>query len=180
MQSLQNLSTVETRNLLVCVYDLTNFVQLAKSFSSNRAENLFALLDELAQITSQKVDEAGGIVIKYIGDSALIVFAEDDVDAGVKILYELKQDLEAFLDARGFRNKVAFALHFGETAIGYMGKAPYRWLDIIGDTVQTVFVMGGKPFPGRFVITPQVFRKLKPETRKMFHKFTPQIVYLAD
>lgn len=181
MQSLTDLSKIETRNLLVCVLDIENFVQLAKSFKkSNRAENLFVLLDKLAQITSQNVAQAGGVVIKYIGDSALIVFSEENVDSAVNALYDLKGELESFIETKGFHNKISLSLHFGETAIGYLGKEPYRWLDVIGDTVQLAFSMNGKPFKGRFTITPQVFRKLKSETRKIFHKFTPQIVYIAE
>jgi len=180
MQSLQHLSMVETRTLLICVYDISNFVQLAKSFSAKKPDKLFGIMDELAQITTQRVVEADGVVIKYIGDSALIVFDDHNVDAAVMAMYHLKAELEACLAAHGFRNTVTFSLHLGETAIGYLGKEPFRWLDVIGDAVQFTFVMLNRMSQRRFAITPQVFRKLKPETRKTFHKFTPPIVYLAE
>ena len=130
MQSLTNLSKIETRKLLVGVLDIENFVQLAKSFKSNRAENLFALLDELAQITSQKVEHAGGVVIKYIGDSSLIVFSEEDVDFAVKALYDLKAELESFIETKGFHNKISL-----ET----------RWQCPSGNTRQQVY--RGEQYP---------------------------------
>jgi class 3 adenylate cyclase len=180
MQSLQHLSTPETRTLLICVSDISNFTQLAKSFPPKEPDKLFGFMDELAQIISQRVAEADGVVIKYIGDSALIAFDDRDVDAAVMAMYHLKSELEACLADKGFRNTVTFSLHIGETAIGYMGKEPFRWLDVIGDTVQLTFAMLNRMYKRRFTITPQVFRKLKPETRKTFHKYTPPIVYLAE
>jgi hypothetical protein len=35
-------------------------------------------------------------------------------------------------------------------------------------------------YKGRFIITPQVLRKLKPETRKLVHKFTSPVVYILE
>jgi len=40
--------------------------------------------------------------------------------------------------------------------------------------------MNGKPWKGRFTISPQLFRKLDAATRKSFHKYTPPVTYLAD
>jgi hypothetical protein len=52
--------------------------------------------------------------------------------------------------------------------------------DVLGETVNIAAMAGSSHRPGGFAITPQVFRKLEPETRKAFHKFTPPIVYLAE
>ena len=178
MQSLQNLSKVELRTLLMCVYDVSNFIKLAKSFPPKEPDKLFSFMNGFSGLTSQKVADAGGLVIKYLGDGALIVFDDQDVDASVMAMHCLKADLEAYLAQHGFRNAVAFSLHIGEAAIGYIGTEPFRWIDIMGNPVQVVFTMLNPK--QRFAITPQVFRKLKPETRKLFHKFTPPILYLAE
>ena len=55
-----------------------------------------------------------------------------------------------------------------------------RVIKFIGDSVNNAAMLAGKDYRARFVITPQVFRKLKPETRKKFHKFTPPVVYIAE
>jgi hypothetical protein len=49
----------------------------------------------------------------------------------------------------------------------------------LGEAVNIASMLGRGEHRGRLVISPQVFRKLSPETRKSFRKFTPPIVYVA-
>jgi class 3 adenylate cyclase len=69
-------------------------------------------------------------------------------------------------------------VHFGETAIGPFGGSTE--LDVMGDSINVAARLGRGEHRGRFIISPQAFRKLKPETRKVFHKHTPPVVYVAD
>ena len=92
----------------------------------------------------------------------------------------MKNEIEKLLKSKGFNNKVSFSNHYGEITIGKLGVEPFETIDAFGDSINTTFVMNGKPFRGRFNISPQLFRKLNSETRKIFHKYTPSIVYIAD
>jgi adenylate cyclase len=65
--------------LLVVFVDLTRFaVQSQRVRDSELADTLDAYYERVA-VT---VEAAGGRVVKYIGDGALVVFGEDTVDRG--------------------------------------------------------------------------------------------------
>lgn len=174
MDTLKNQSQIEEKNLLAAVNDIESFMKLSKTIDSDI--EIFKILNGLADITARAVEGAGGTVVKYIGDSTLMIFPEDMVDRGVRTLYQLKRDLEKYFTDLGYKNRVSFALHFGQAAVGYLGNN----LDVIGDMINTVFMMKGQSYRTRFIISPQVFRKLKPDTRRIFHKYTPPIAYIAD
>ena len=133
----------------------------------------------MANITIDALETSGGTLIKFIGDSALIVFPEDRLDHGVLAMLNLKENLESYLGQAGFDAKLVFGLHFGEVAVGPFGKEPYRNLDVMGGGVNQAAIVANGKQKSNFVMTPQTFRALQPETRKNFHKFTPPIVYTA-
>jgi hypothetical protein len=61
------------------------------------------------------------------------------------------------------------------------GKIPsFDTWDFGGEAINIAFSLDRGPYRAQFVITPQVFRKLAPGNRKMFHKHTPPIVYLSE
>ncbi|MBV8083184.1 MAG: hypothetical protein JO247_00065 [Chloroflexi bacterium] len=62
--------------------------------------------------------------------------------------------------------------HFGEVTLGPMGRE--RRLDVIGQTVNVTATLGSKDF----ALSQQAFRCLTPEHRRLFHKFTPPVLYL--
>ena len=64
--------------------------------------------------------------------------------------------------------------------VGELGEYPYNSIDAFGESINTTFIMNGRPFKARFNISPQLFRKLDKDTRKIFHKFTPPVVYIAE
>ena len=164
-------------NALICFYDITNFAQTGKAI--NDSIKLMQFMQGIARITDELISKNNGHIVKYIGDSALILFPEEYTDQGVNALMQLKSDLEAFIADQGMNNKVSFYMHFGEIAIGKL--APLESLDLIGDAANIAATLGrGGFYHGKFVMTPQVFRKLKPQTRKLVHKFTPPVVYILQ
>jgi len=160
---------------LICMYDLSGFARFSRSVDM---KTMYCLLRDVAAITSDNIQHTSGTIIKYIGDAALILFPEESVDEGVRILLVLKQELENHLKKMNYITRnITFSLHFGEVIMGKL--RPFDYMDVFGNTVNTAFLLDRGNYRGKFVISPQVFRKLKPETRKKFHKFTPPIVYLA-
>ena len=177
-QNVEDLSTIKDGQIisaLICMTDITGFARISQS---ENMETLYKLLQNFALITSKKIEGTAGKIIKYIGDSSLIIFPENSVDEGVNVLLELKNELEGFFKENGYNNKITFSMHFGEVIAGKF--PPIDNFDILGDTINIAFMLDRGNYRGRFIITPQVFRKLKPETRKKFHKFTPPVVYLAE
>jgi class 3 adenylate cyclase len=162
---------------VVAVYDLENFTSISKKRPPGE---VLTIIHELYTLAITGLDEAKPLLIKSIGDAGLIVFNTSAIDAVVLELYRLKQSMENHLKSKGFSNKLSFSCHTGEIAIGKIGMPPFESVDAFGEPINTAFMMTGKPFRGRFNISPQLFRKLHGDTRKVFHKYTPPIIYIAD
>ena len=167
----------ELIKLLVCFYDIDNFIELAKKV---QGKELFLLLDELSEIASKSIEDSGGYIVKYIGDSALIVFPETNVSGGIKTLRTLKGQLESHLKKCGLANTISFSASFGTVVVGFMGKCPFRYLDIIGDAVQLAFYINGKPVKGLFTITEAVLCELDQEIRTMFDTVKSPKIYVSQ
>ena len=164
-------------NLLICFYDLSRFLDIGKKVDSLEG---FNILNGMAVTTIRFIKKTTGRIIKFIGDAGLIVFPEESVDDGVRLLLQLRDEIVGYFRSRGIKIKVHFGVHFGEVVIGPFGEEPNQSIDIGGASVNVASKLAGRDYREKFVISPQAFRKLKPETRKMFHKFTPPIVYIAE
>jgi class 3 adenylate cyclase len=163
---------------LVFFTDLTRFHRLVKNASF---EEEAAILTRFAEITCDTVTPRGGVLIKYISDSALGYFPEPHIDAGVEGLLELKYRVEHEMVIGGKPAGIRIAAHYGPFYITHY--PPFNTPDILGDAVNIAVRLGegGQPeHQGRLLISAQTFRKLAPETRKNFHKYTPPILYLAS
>jgi len=165
-------------NLLICFCDLYRFLDVAKKLED--VLELFDVLNGMAVTIIRHISSTSGRIIKFIGDSVLIVFPEDSVDEGMLSLLELRDKVAEYFKSRNIDVKMHVGIHFGEVAIGPFGEGPLRSIDVFGDSVARASVLAGREYRGKFVITPQAFRKLKPEIRKRFHKFTPPVVYIAE
>ena len=166
-------------NALICFYDMVNFTSAAKKI--NDPVKLFNFLQKIAEIIDTIISSTKGHIVKYIGDAGLIIYPDELVDEGVNALITLQKELHQFTADQDLNLKVTFAVHYGEIVIGKY--KPFNTMDIGGDAVNIAARLEhacGNKFKGRFVISPQVFRKLKPGTRKLVHKFTPPVVYILE
>ena len=84
-------------SLLVAFSDFTGFAVQAE-----RVENaeLAGVLDAYYELVGARIDRAGGQVVKFIGDAALIVFPPAAVDSGVAALLDLKDAADQFMEER--------------------------------------------------------------------------------
>ncbi|HET6484950.1 MAG TPA: adenylate/guanylate cyclase domain-containing protein [Spirochaetia bacterium] len=171
-------TTPQRVSLLISFLDIQGFLGISQKL--NDPLDLFALLDDLAKMIIHDVDASSGRVIKLIGDSALVVYPEEAIDRGVNALLALKTRLEEDLSRRGFSNRLRMTAHFGEAAIGLLGEGQCRHLDVLGDSVNTAAMLERTGHGGRLILSPQAFRRLSSSTRKLFHRFTPPQVYLAE
>ena len=175
MKDFQDIADGQKVEALICFTDMTGFAQAAKTLGTEAAVEM---LRGLAIMMDDHLKPTPGWIVKYIGDASLIVFPDEWVDRGVSALLELKNACDAYLSDRDLPNRITFAMHFGEIMVVRL--PPVEGLDIMGDAVNTTARLEGGRSKGRFVISPQVFRKLQPATRKRFHKFTPPVVYYGE
>ena len=164
-------SKVIVKDHLISIYDLEGFVRITKKIKDtpeNRGDGLFEFINNIQILTIKTLAEYDPVLIKNIGDANLMIFEPDNIDEKIKALIVLKQKLESYLKENGYNNKASFAAHYGEISVGEIGIEPFKFKDAFGDAINIAFKTNGKPFRGRFNITPQLFRQLK-DTRKLFH-----------
>jgi class 3 adenylate cyclase len=156
-------------NVLVAMCDCSRFMQSTKGRTS---AELFADLNEFYVLIEDAIGAAGGHVVKFMGDAALVIFPEDLADQGIMALLDLKSTVDRWLQDRPIGQNLNINVHFGDATLGRMGRVGS--LDVIGETVAIAATLGSRSFG----LSQQAFRCLTPEHRKLFHKFTPPVMYL--
>lgn len=156
---------------LVAFLDLTQF---ARAVHGAEPEDVFVFLQDFYVQVARSVGDSKGHVIKCIGDAMLCTWPEDAVDGGVRALLELHQSIPAFMKKRAKACQLDVKAHFGLVAAGPMGAPGEEREDVIGDTVNIAAMLKS----AGFAVTAEVFRKLKPDTRKLLKKHTPPITYI--
>jgi adenylate cyclase len=162
----------QQKKLLVAFTDLTNFAKIARKV--DEAE-IFKYLSELYEIIGDIIEFSNGKVIKFIGDAALITFEENDIDAGIVALNKLKIEVDSYNKKNNYESQLIIKAHFGQIAAGMIGTRRKKLYDIFGTVVN---ITAQLPSSG-YAISAEVFRKLKPATRKLFKKHTPSITYIG-
>lgn len=171
MTNFKSLQTVTDMDLLVAFFDLSRF---AREVQGKTSREIFDYMNAYYEFVGDIIENADGTIVKFIGDAALIVFAEDEIDKGVLALKTLKDQGDAWLKARGAQSYHRIKAHFGPVTCGPMGTKTDKRIDLFGETVNIAATLTANGF----AMTPQVFRKLAPETRKLFKKHTPPITYI--
>ena len=159
-------------NLLVVFTDLSNFFTV---FSNKPESEMFCYLSLFYEITGDCVEEGGGRVVKFEGDSALIVFPEEHLDKGIGALFKMKSAVDKLNQELDYKSQLKVQGHFGSVLTGNLGTRKAKHYDIAGNTV----MIAARIKSAGFAISPETFRKLKPETRKLFKKHTPPITYIG-
>jgi adenylate cyclase len=165
---------VENRSevpLLIAFADLTRFMaQSQRSDDLDLAETLDACYERIAAT----VRAAGGRVVKFMGDAALIVFPEAAVDRGVETLLALKDSVDELLVQRGWDCRLTVMAHVGTAIAGGFGEAGDKRYDVVGKAVNVTATLESTGV----TLSAEAFRKLGPELRAHFKKHTPPITYI--
>jgi len=74
--------------LLIAFADLTRFAAQSLRVTD---EVLADTVDAFYQRVAARIEGAGGMVVKFVGDATLVVFAPSAVDAGVQALLDLSK-----------------------------------------------------------------------------------------
>ncbi len=158
-------------NMLVSFADITNFARNSQRMS---LQQLAEFVTEFYSIVDDTIESNGGQVLKFIGDAALIVFPEDKVVIGVKSLLTCKQRVDKWLNEQKSDSQLVVKAHFGELMHGSFRVMDRAVIDVIGESVNVSALLKSNGF----AMTPQVFRKLDSNTRKLFKKHTPPVTYI--
>lgn len=159
------------RELLVGFYDLSGYQKLCARVP---ARDILDAMTGYFNLTGRIIAEANGILVKTIGDAGLVAFPAEDADRGITACLRVKSEGEAWLARNGINSRATFKLHLGPVACGHVGAPGRAIFDVYGRTVNTAATLESHGF----AMTPQVFRALNAETRKLFKKHTPPITYI--
>jgi len=171
MDHMKNLAEPAEAELLVAFSDLTLFSRYAQTSSERE---LFETMASYFEFVGDVVEKAGGMLVKCIGDAALIAFTAERADEGVNALMTLREEGDRWLEGRGLPCRHVIKAHFGPVVCGPVGPKGDKRFDLYGKTVNVTALT--KSFG--LALTPQAFRKLEPETRKRFKKHTPPVTYI--
>jgi len=160
-------------SLLIAFADLTRFLAICQR--TDDAE-IARTLDAFYEHVGSAVASAGGTLVKFIGDAALIVFTEDKVDQGVRMLLDLKHDVDRFMTSSGWDSRLHIKVNFGPVIAGSFGAAGAKRFDVIGRAVNIAATLDSTGIS----LSVAAFRKLSPAMRTHFKKHTPPIVYIRN
>jgi class 3 adenylate cyclase len=170
-----NSSTPVSTEMLVSFFDMTGFAR-AISHRKLPETELYMLLSSYYEFIGDLIEPTGGMVLKFMGDAALVVFPPEKTEAGVMALARVKEEGDIWLKEHGLNCKNIVKVHYGAIAAGLLGTSSNKRPDILGQSVNTTALLESKGF----AISPQVFRKLSAEGRKLFKKHTPPITYIPS
>jgi adenylate cyclase len=120
--------------MLIAFVDLSGFARQAARIDD---DVIAAVLDGWYERCASHVGAAGGRVVKFIGDAALIVFDAARADDGIAALFALKADGDAYLAAAGWACHANVKAHVGPCVAGSYGAAGDKRFDVIGKSVNT-------------------------------------------
>lgn len=153
--------------LVVAFLDLKGYAaQAARVSDAELAEHIDGYYSRIAQ----RVTAAGGYVIKFIGDGALIVFHREAADIAVDSLLALKAELDDWLAEVGWDCRLTIKVHVGDVIVGpFNGR-----LDVIGREVNAAAMLDSTGV----ALSVPAFRALGAELRTRFRKHSPPVTYI--
>jgi len=160
------------RELLISFIDLSFYT--ADSRRTDDDERLAGIVDAYYERVTEKVQGAGGVVVKFIGDGALLVFPPERADDALFALLALKADVDRWLAGEGWESRLVVKVHAGTAVAGHYGGRGEKRFDVLGGDVNVTARLATRGV----AISAQAFRLLSAEARKRWKKHTPPITYI--
>lgn len=154
----------------VAVVDLTGYARLAQSRDDLEVARL---LDAFYRLCHARVREAGGRVIKFLGDACLAVFDPEVSAAAVGAMVEIRRGVRALEPGLD----VGINVHLTGLVEGEFGPDEDRRLDVVGGGVNQAFLLGRGP---GIRLSEPVYRQLPSGARTPWKKRTTPAVYVLE
>jgi hypothetical protein len=157
----------------VAFFDLSRLGEWQSSEQDIHAAQFFQRFYALA---NSRIESAGGRIVKVMGDAGLAVFPEEALRDGILILLDLAGESRQLAREHGFDAYLNVNVHLGPVISGPFGPPGSARFDVIGKTVNIAARLGRRGI----TLSPQAFRSLDAESRKLFRKNMPPITYRFD
>ena len=162
---MQDATSREKRRVLIAFIDLAGFARVAEVMDDDK---LAGELDTYYERVAELAAGAGGTVVKFIGDGALIIFPPERADDAVTALLAMRDTVTLC------GTQMVVKVHAGEVVCGSFGGKADKRFDIIGGEVNVTARLPTKSF----ALSAEAFRELAPETRQQFKKHPLPITYI--
>ncbi|MCB1692914.1 MAG: hypothetical protein KDI19_09115 [Pseudomonadales bacterium] len=160
----------ESRATVVLV-DIRRMIGIIEELGSEHRYVLF--LEDFYSLCHDAIEVSGGAVIKYIGDSCLATFGEDDIVHAVDAVKAIRDGFPALCEKYGVHTTgVRANIVIDEVISGEFG--PTRQRDIMGKAVGAVMVMEGSGIS----LSESAYRKLPSANRSGWRKQGGKVVYV--
>jgi adenylate cyclase len=160
------------RAIVIAFVDLSAFAMDARRVADET--RLADLVDGYYERVGTAVQRAGGRVVKFMGDGALLAFPTERADDAVLALLEAKRDVDAWAASERWDSRLVVKVHTGTVIAGPFGVRGDKRFDVIGDAVNVAARLQTRSF----AMSAETFRLLSPATRKAFKEHTPPITYI--
>ena len=145
--------------VVLSLADVTGFARACRDRSDLET---FRLLDRLYEMAGAAAAAAGGRLVKPMGDAVLMVFPVEQARPAVAALQGLKQKADACWSEIRAESRLQIKAHTGSVTCGLMGAAGDKRFDVIGRTVNDLFLMPRE----EFAVSPALRQLLEPTTGK--------------
>jgi class 3 adenylate cyclase len=136
--------------VVVATADIAGF---AKACRNRPEQEVFKMLDEFYELVGHVVHRAGGKPVKFMGDCALMIFPADKAPEAILALRDLQTEAQGIWSDFQATCRVRIDAHVGSAVCGPLGTAGDKRFDVIGSTVNELFLM---PHPEAFNLSEEL------------------------
>jgi class 3 adenylate cyclase len=162
MSNDMNLKGLTGRDDIVVIVGFFDLMGFAKWSEGRPPRDLLDLATALFKRTGRTIADAGGRLVKVIGDGGMFVFPADNPDRAVLSLQAMKRDCDAWLSKRGYPDVMVVKVQLGPVACGQVGPPGDERFDVYGLTVNRAAMMRGRSF----TLGASLVDRLRDETRQ--------------
>jgi class 3 adenylate cyclase len=156
---------------VIVVIDLSGY---AKAFQQRDDARVAAFLDDYYAACERILREAGGVIVKFMGDGCLATFEEQEAEAALAALGRLEQSVATARRDHGLDLALGANVHLAPVIDCELGSGSSRRRDIVGRGVNQTFLLG---HGSGIRISEPVYRSLPSSARSPWTKHKPPAVY---
>lgn len=160
----------QTVKLGVAFFDLSRMAEWADADEDARVASF---LHKFYQLAADRLEPAGGRIVKFMGDAGMVVCPEEAVEELIFALCDFSADARRCAREFGIDTYLNISVHVGPVIAGSFGPKGSERFDVIGKTVNIAARLGRRGV----TLSTQAFRCLGEEGRKRFDKIKRPITY---
>ena len=172
MASRTSAEDFSSTKVVVLVADLTLY---HRAFNKRTDQEMAAFLDRFFTMAESVISEAGGRIIKFLGDAVLAIFQPEDAAKAVAATVAMQAFSQEMAREVGVDMKLGANLHAGPVVCAELGSGDSRRFDIIGRVVNQTSMLGRG---AGIRLSERMYRLMPSDERSPWDKHKPPAVYV--